>query len=342
MILRQLYDHESSTYTYLVADPVTALAALIDPVAEQVERDLALVRELGLTLALVLDTHVHADHVTAAGALRARTGARTAASARGAPCVDVPLAADARLPLGELTIEVLATPGHTDDSLCYRVGDALFTGDTLLIRGCGRADFQNGDARALYRSITGTLFALPPTTVVWPGHDYNGRTSSTIGEEQRHNPRLAGKTEDEFVALMDRLNLPPPRKLDLAVAANRACGAVAPALFAAAETVSGGYRDLAPATLAAYGAPVALVDVREPHEFTGELGHVPGSRLVPLATVLDAARDWPRADELVLICRSGNRSGRAAAALAAAGFTRVMNLAGGMLAWNAAGLPVER
>lgn len=340
MLLRQLYDHESSTYTYLLADPVSAQAALVDPVAEQLERDLALVRELGLSLALVLDTHVHADHVTAAGALRARTGAKTAASQRGAPCVDVPLEDGARIALGELAIEVLATPGHTDDSLCYRVGEQVFTGDTLLIRGCGRADFQNGDARALYRSITGRLFALPDATVVWPGHDYNGRTSSTIGEERRHNPRLAGKSEDEFVAIMDNLGLPPPKKLASSVMANRACGLAG--LFDAARGAPEGYRDLDPAALFAYAGEVALVDVREPHEFTGELGHVTGSRLVPLATVVDAAHAWPRDEELVLICRSGNRSGRAAAALAAAGFTRVMNLAGGMLAWNAAGLPIER
>ncbi len=332
MLLRQLYDHESSTYTYLVADPASGQAALIDPVAEQQERDLALIEELDLTLALVLDTHVHADHVTAAGALRPRTGARTAASARGAPCVDVPLEDGARLRVGAVELEVIATPGHTDDSLCFRAGDQLFTGDTLLVRGCGRADFQNGDPRALYRSITGRLFTLPDATVVWPGHDYTGRTSSTIGEERRHNPRLAGKREDEFVAIMDALGLPPPRKLALAVEANRACGTV-PTL---------GYRDLDPPTLAELAGTIAMIDVREPHEFTGELGHVAGSKLVPLATLLDAARAWPRDEELVLVCRSGNRSGRAAQALAGAGFTRLYNLAGGMLAWNAAGLPVER
>ncbi len=227
---------------------------------------------------------------------------------------------------------MLATPGHTDDSLCYRAGDNLFTGDTLLVRGCGRADFQNGDARALYRSITRTLFALPDSTVVWPGHDYNGRTSSTIGEEKRHTPRVSGKSEDEFVAIMDALGLPPPKKLAASVEANRACGVVP----------SRGYADLDVGALREIAGAVALIDVREPHEFSGELGHVAGSRLVPLATVLDAARDWPRDQELVIICRSGNRSGRAAQALTGAGFTRVFNLAGGMLAWNAAGLPIER
>lgn len=332
MLLRQLYDHASSTYTYLVGDPATGKAAIIDPVVEQLERDMALVEELQLVLDVVLDTHVHADHVTGAGALRQRLKAKTAASARGAPKVDVPLEDGARVRVGGLEIAVLATPGHTDDSLCYRIGDNLFTGDTLLIRGCGRADFQNGDARALYRSITGKLFALPDATVVWPGHDYNGRTSSTIGEEKRHNPRLAGKSEDEFVALMAALGLPPPKKLAVSVEANRACGTV-PIV---------GYRDIDATGLADIRTSVTLVDVREPHEFTGELGHVPGSRLVPLATVLDASRDWPREHEMVIICRSGNRSGRAAQALAAAGFTNVMNLTGGMLAWNAAGLPIER
>lgn len=224
MFLRQLFDPESSTYTYLIADPATGQAALIDPVAEQLERDLRLVHELGFTLAWVLDTHVHADHVTAAGQLRARTGARTAASAAGAPCVDRPLADGDVVALGGLAIEVVATPGHTDDSLSFRVPGAVFTGDALLIRGCGRADFQNGDPAVLYASITERLFALPDATVVYPGHDYQGRTASSIGEERRWNPRLAGKSKDEFVRLMNALGLPPPKKLATAVPANRACG----------------------------------------------------------------------------------------------------------------------
>jgi glyoxylase-like metal-dependent hydrolase (beta-lactamase superfamily II) len=223
-MIRQLFDGESSTYTYLVADPAAGVAALIDPVLEQIERDLGLIGELGLRLALVLETHVHADHVTAAGQLRERTGARTIAGARGAPCVDTRVVDRDVVQLGGIAIEVLETPGHTDDGVTYRIGDQLFTGDTLLIRGCGRADFQNGDAGALYDSITRVLFALPDDTVVWPGHDYKGQTRSTIGEEKRHNPRLAGKSRDEFIAIMAGLHLPPPRKLDIAVTANRACG----------------------------------------------------------------------------------------------------------------------
>jgi sulfur dioxygenase len=224
--IRQLFDGESSTYTYLVADRDAGVAALIDPVLEQIERDLALVGELGLRLAVVLETHVHADHVTAAGQLRERTGARTVAGARGAPCVDVRVGHGDVVPVGGLSLDVLETPGHTDDGVTYRIGDQIFTGDTLLVRGCGRTDFQNGDAGMLYDSITGVLFALPDDTTVWPGHDYKGQTRTTIGEEKRHNPRVAGRSRDEFIAIMAGLHLPPPRKLDLAVTANRACGRI--------------------------------------------------------------------------------------------------------------------
>lgn len=226
MIVRQLFDAETSTYTYLVADPETRTAALIDPVIEQIERDLTLVRELGLELAYVLETHVHADHVTAAGTIRARTGAKTAAGARGAPCADIALRHGDAIALGALTIRALETPGHTDDSLSFCVPGAVFTGDTLLIRGTGRSDFQNGDPGMLYDSITRVLFALPDDTAVYPGHDYKGRTMSTVGEEKAHNPRLAGKTRDEFIRIMNTLDLPPPKKLDVAVAANRECGRV--------------------------------------------------------------------------------------------------------------------
>jgi len=230
MLLRQLFDSESSTYTYLIADASTGggPAALIDPVLEQIDRDLRVIDELGLRLAVVIETHVHADHVTAAGKLRERTGARTYASRGGAACIDVHVGDGDVVEVGGLRLEVIETPGHTDDGVCYRLDGNLFTGDTLLIRGCGRADFQNGDPGALYDSITRRLFALPDDTIVWPAHDYKGLTTSTIGEERRHNPRLVGpsglRTRDEFIAIMRGLNLPPPRKLDLAVPANKACG----------------------------------------------------------------------------------------------------------------------
>ncbi|MBZ0234966.1 MAG: MBL fold metallo-hydrolase [Deltaproteobacteria bacterium] len=224
MMIRQLFDLETSTYTYLVADPVAGVAALIDPVREQVDRDLQLLRELGLTLTHVLETHVHADHVTAAGTLREKTGATTYASGAGAPCVDVHLRHGDTVQVGAITITARATPGHTDDSMSFSVPGAVFTGDALLIRGCGRTDFQNGNAAQLYESITQVLFALPDDTLVYPGHDYRGRLVSTIGEERRFNPRLAGKSREEFVAIMDQLGLPPPKYIDIAVPANRGCG----------------------------------------------------------------------------------------------------------------------
>jgi glyoxylase-like metal-dependent hydrolase (beta-lactamase superfamily II) len=227
MVIRQLFDAESSTYTYLIADPEAGVAALIDPVREQLERDLRIVNELGLRLTHVLETHVHADHVTAAAALRARTGAQTCASAAGAPCIDVHLHDGDVVRVGTIRITVLATPGHTDDSLSFLVDGAVFTGDCLLIRGCGRSDFQNGDAAQLHDSITRVLFALPDDTAVYPGHDYKGQGCSTIGEEKRWNPRVAGKTRGEFVELMHDLKLPEPRKLAEAVPANRACGETA-------------------------------------------------------------------------------------------------------------------
>jgi sulfur dioxygenase len=224
VILRQLFDTESSTYTYLLADEATRRALLIDPVRERCERDLQLVRELDLRLSYVLDTHVHADHVTAAAEIAEKTGAMTAASHRGASCVQLQLHHGDALMLGGLTVRALATPGHTTDSLSYHTDGHVFTGDALFVRGCGRTDFQNGDAAALYDSITRVLFALPDDTLVWPGHDYRGLTVSTIGEEKRHNPRLAGKSRDEFVSLMNGLHLAPPKRIQEAVPANLACG----------------------------------------------------------------------------------------------------------------------
>lgn len=222
MQVRQLFDRESSTYSYLVFD--RGEAALIDPVREQLNRDLELVRDLGLRLTHVIETHVHADHVTAAGAIRERTGATTAASAAGAPCIDLQLRHGSVIQIGSVKLMALATPGHTDDGLAISAPGIVFTGDTLLIRGCGRSDFQNGDPGQLYDSITRTLFALADDTLVYPGHDYNGRTVSTIGEERRLNPRIAGKTRAEFIAIMTSLDLPVPAKLAEAVPANRACG----------------------------------------------------------------------------------------------------------------------
>ena len=224
MFLRQLYDTESSTYTYVVADESTRKAAIIDPVREALARDMALVQELGFELSYVLETHVHADHVTSAGKLAELTGATTAASPLGAECAVKRLRHGDVLKLGQLEIKALATPGHTRDSLSFLVEDNVFTGDALFVRGTGRTDFQSGDAGELYDSITKTLFSLPDSTRVWPGHDYRGHTQSTIGEERTHNPRLAGKSRDEFVQIMSELRLAPPKRIHEAVPANLACG----------------------------------------------------------------------------------------------------------------------
>ncbi|MFT7579105.1 MAG: sulfur dioxygenase [Myxococcota bacterium] len=230
VIFRQLFDRESSTYTYLIADAWNHRAVLIDPVLGQIQRDIAVLSELGLTLSYVLDTHVHADHVTAAGTLRDMLGTETVVSEHGgAACADVQITDGATLQVGAIGIEVRATPGHTSGCLTYVVRHGTetvaFTGDALLVRGCGRTDFQEGDATTLYRSVRTRIFSLPDETRIYPGHDYRGHTVSTVAEEKAFNPRLnLGIKESEFVAIMDNLNLPTPRLMDVAVPANQACG----------------------------------------------------------------------------------------------------------------------
>jgi sulfur dioxygenase len=232
MIFRQLVEPISSTYTYLVACDETRKAALIDPVLEVVDRDLALLGELGLTLKFTIETHIHADHVTGAARLREMTGSKAAVPEKsGAAHVDVPVREGEAIAVGRLTFEPLYVPGHTDDHHAYLLrssdGMRLFTGDALMIDGCGRTDFQNGDAATLYRSVHDKLFTLPDDTLVYPGHDYQHRFVSSIGQEKARNPRLGGgKTIDEFVAIMNSLNLPRPKKMDVAVPANRSCGEV--------------------------------------------------------------------------------------------------------------------
>jgi sulfur dioxygenase len=225
MIFRQLFDHESSTYTYLLADRKGGEALLIDPVLEQTDKYVRLVEELGLRLVMAVDTHIHADHVTALGALRDHTGCATAMGEQTkADCVSLRLRDGERVRIDDLALEVLYTPGHTDDSYSLLLPDRVFTGDTLLIRGTGRTDFQNGDPAAQYDSLFGRLLRLPDDTFVYPAHDYNGMTVSTIAEEKAHNPRLQVRGKQEYVELMNGLVLSSPRLMDVAVPANRACG----------------------------------------------------------------------------------------------------------------------
>jgi len=230
MLFRQLFEPGSSTYTYLLACEQTGDAALIDPVLDTVERDLDLIRALGLSLACTIETHIHADHVTGAARLRALVGSKAGfPAASGAEFVDFTIAEGEPLTIGEIQLRPLYTPGHTDDHHVYFLesgGTArVFTGDALLIEGCGRTDFQNGDAATLYRSVHDKIFALPQDTLVYPAHDYNHRRVSSVGQERLRNPRLGdGKSVDEFIAIMGGLNLPRPKKMDVAVPANRACG----------------------------------------------------------------------------------------------------------------------
>jgi len=232
MIFRQLVEPQSSTYTYLVACRERREAVLIDPVDETVDRDLALIEELGLSLKYTIETHIHADHVTGAARLRHETGCRAAFPEKsGAAHADLSVREGDPIAVGKLTIEPLYTPGHTDDHHAYFVrssgGARVFTGDALMIDGCGRTDFQNGDPATLYRSVHEKIFTLPEDTLVYPGHDYQQRRVSTVAQEKARNPRLGGgKTVEEFVAIMNGLDLPRPKKMDIAVPANLRCGAV--------------------------------------------------------------------------------------------------------------------
>ncbi len=228
MIFRQFFERESSTYTYLIGCETSRQALLIDPVAEQATAYLTLLCELNLQLALVLDTHTHADHITGAGKLREATGCTTYLGEQAnSACASQALCDGQQISLGELRIEVLYTPGHTDDSYSFVLRDGAktlaFTGDTLLIRGTGRTDFQNGNSHQQFHSLQ-KLLALPGDTLVYPGHDYRGQTQSTISEEQQHNPRLQFATPEQYAEFMAQLNLPNPKLMDIAVPANRACG----------------------------------------------------------------------------------------------------------------------
>jgi len=348
MIFRQLFDYETWTYTYLLADEQTREAVLVDSVKEQVERDLKLLSELELKLKYALDTHVHADHITGAGLLRERTGCQTGLSEYGgAHCADLNLQEDDELTIGSTRIRVLSTPGHTNGCASYLVGDRVFTGDALLVRGTGRTDFQQGDAGRLYDSITARLFTLPDDTRVYPGHDYKGHETTTIGEEKRHNPRLAGKSRDQFIEIMSNLKLAHPKKIQEAVPANLQCGLdrneprIVDHLIESSLTASEGHRELSPEGLRRQLGSVRIVDVREPSEFNDSLGHVPGSELAPVGTLSQAAQGWDREAPLVLVCRSGRRGVAGAQTLQGMGFKHLFNLTGGMLAWDKSGFPAE-
>jgi sulfur dioxygenase len=355
MLFRQLFDHDSSTYTYLLADSQTREAVIIDPVFEQFDRDRAVIEELELQLRYSLETHVHADHVTATTLLRKRFGARSVISERsGVVCADLLVKQGDTIHFGRHTIEVRETPGHTAGCLTYVLADPpmAFTGDALLIRGCGRTDFQQGDSAKLYESVHEQILSLADDTLLYPAHDYKGRTVTSVREEKRYNPRLGeGQTQADFVKIMAELGLPYPKKIDMAVPANVRCGGADAAPPMAAARLDSSWAPIQPsvagvpevdaAWLYEHRDEVHVVDVREPDEFRGELGHVPNAELVPLATLPASSHGLPRDRPLVVVCRSGGRSGRAALDLAQMGFAKVASLQGGMREWQTRKLPVQ-
>ncbi|HZP89099.1 MAG TPA: MBL fold metallo-hydrolase [Burkholderiales bacterium] len=354
MTFRQLYDAASSTYTYLLADPNSRHAVLIDAVYEQHLRDRALIEELGLKLVIVLDTHCHADHVTGAWLMREATGCRYGISRRygeAITCADVALDAGDRIDFGARHLEVRATPGHTDGCLTFVLDDAsmAFTGDALLIRGTGRCDFQQGDAHTLYRSITEQIFSLPDDCLIFPGHDYSGRTMSSVGEEKAHNPRIgAGADERDFVGFMENLQLPHPKQIEVALPANLRCGRPEDGKLPRAADWGpvrqsyAGLLEIEPDWVAEHLNDVHILDVRQPQEMQESLGRIANAQLIPLNELKARVAEVPRNKPVVAVCHAGMRSGQATVILRASGFDRVANMRGGMLLWSQMGLPVLR
>ena len=352
LIFRQLFDAQSSTYTYLLGDSASCEAILIDPVFEQVRRDAALVQELNLKLVWTLDTHVHADHVTGAWLMKQRAGSRIAVAAGGgAAGADRLLKHGDKIDFGRRYLEVRATPGHTSGCLTYVLDDQsmAFTGDCLLIRGSGRTDFQQGDPRVMFKSVREHIFSLPAACLIYPAHDYRGVMASSVEEERRYNPRLGGDIGvDDFAGYMHNLGLPHPKQIDVAVPANLKCGQPAGAhpdnsdpQWASLTFTFGGIWEIQPQALEEIADRVDIIDVREPNEYTGALGHIRGARLIPLGELKQRAAEISRDKPVVAVCRSGARSAQAVVMLQKEGIRDIANLNGGMLRWRAEGCPAE-
>ncbi len=345
MLFREL--NRSGCKTYLLACEESRRSVLIDPVKERVDRYLGVLAYHRLELEMVIDTHTHADHRTGVWDLRELTGARVVMHQRApAPHIDLHVADGDQLEVGRLRFGFIHTPGHARDGVCIRVGDQLFTGDTLLVRGTGRTDFPGGDPGEQYDAIMHKLFALPDETRIFPAHDYRGNVCSTIGEEKRSNPRIAGRSRDAYIALMNNLGMPLPEKIQEALQSNESAidddTVKFPSLAQLAQVKQLTPRELHERLFAA--TPPLLLDVREPDEFAGELGHIAGSILIPLRHLPKRAGELERFKEreIVAICRAGVRSTTAAAILTGLGFEHVCNLRGGMLDWIEARFPVER
>jgi glyoxylase-like metal-dependent hydrolase (beta-lactamase superfamily II)/rhodanese-related sulfurtransferase len=343
MIFRQLFDSVSGTYSYLLASRAGGEALILDPVLEKADRYCQLLRELDLKLVKAVDTHLHADHVTGLGELRDRTHCITIMGEQSkADVVSMRVTDGDRVTIEGLALDVMYTPGHTDDSYSYLMGDRVFTGDTLLIRGTGRTDFQNGSARAQYDSIFNRLLKLPDETLVYPAHDYKGDTVSTVGEEKRYNPRLQVRSIDEYVELMGNLNLPNPKLMDVVIPANMHVGLHQDELAKEGRSLD------AREAISSLGRPdVLLVDLRENSErskhgtLSGAL-HAPypsiGDSLQPGGMLREVAAATGR--RIVFFCAFGERSAMAVAAAKEAGLANTAHITGGIDAWKKAGGPV--
>ena len=358
MIFKQLFDPETWTYTYLIADPASKEAVFIDPVNTHIDDYIALLEVHNLQLKYSLETHVHADHITASGLLRQRTGAQTAVSGLcGAEAADIQIQDGDIFKFGSEQIKVIATPGHTPGSISFLWRDRVFTGDALFIGGCGRTDFQGGDAGALYDCITQRLFTLPDETLVYPGHDYQGRWVSSIIQERTTNPRLAGKTREQFIEIMNNLNLPKPRLIDEAVPANRYCGldenerqdavvrretarpvrteVSAQDLVAAAKQQISEV-NVANAKQLLKEGNIVIVDVREESEYAA--GHLDNAVLLPRGVLEFKIGSVPeladKSKAVLVYCRTGGRSAMAAQTMQTLGYTNVLSMAGGFEAWQ--------
>ena len=343
MIFRQMFDSASSTYTYLLASRRGGEALIIDPVLERVDHYIKLLGELDLKLVKAADTHVHADHITGLGALRDRTRCITVmGESSGVDVVSMRVTDGDRINIEGIALEAIYTPGHTDDSYCFRASDRVFTGDTLLIRGTGRTDFQNGDPRAQYESLFNKLLKLPEETLVYPAHDYKGDTVSTIGEEAACNPRLQVSSADEYAEIMDNLNLPNPKMMDVAVPANLHIGLLQDDLVKRGCSLS---CEEAEALLGS--DDVMLVDIREQTERQRH-GAIPGAIHAPYGALDGNVQPGGMLNELVkstgkrlvFYCAYGERSAMAVEAALAAGLSDACHIQGGIDCWKKANGPI--
>ena len=351
LLFKQLFDQDSGTYTYLLADAASKDAILIDSVFEKYVRDLSLIQELGLNLLACLETHCHADHVTAAWLFKQALGSEILASVHsGIEVMDRQLVTGDLVKFGSKQLRVIETPGHTDGCVSYllETEGMVFTGDSLLIRGCGRTDFQQGSASKLYHSITEGLFSLPDTCLVYPAHDYSGRTASSIGEEKAFNPRIGGQAnENDFVGYMENMRLPHPKKLDIAVPANIKGGKPDDSAlpkqpdWAPVVTTYSGILEISPQWVATHQDEVHILDVRTKIETDEESARIADAQLIPINELRDRLDEIPLDKPVVTICRSGKRSVLAYSILKESGRDQVANIQGGLLRWQREGLPLK-